>query len=125
MNTENVAVLGASDKADRYSNMAIKLLKEFGHRPIPVNPTLQKIEGFSCYKDLIDLAKKEKKIDTLTVYVNPRVSTDLSSAILQLKPGRVIFNPGSENLKLTDDLDHAGIPWENACTLVLLRTGQF
>jgi hypothetical protein len=42
-----------------------------------------------------------------------------------MKPGRVLFNPGTESAVLQAKLDEAGIPWEEACTLVLLGTGMF
>jgi hypothetical protein len=42
-----------------------------------------------------------------------------------MKPGRVIFNPGTENPELMEMLDAAGIPYLEACTLVMLRAGQF
>jgi hypothetical protein len=37
----------------------------------------------------------------------------------------VIFNPGAENTALVAELEKAGIACEEACTLVLLNTGQF
>ena len=55
----------------------------------------------------------------------PAHSTPLLAPLLALKPRRVIFNPGAENPALEDGLRAAGIEVEDACTLVLLRTGQF
>ncbi|PKN32809.1 MAG: CoA-binding protein, partial [Deltaproteobacteria bacterium HGW-Deltaproteobacteria-20] len=49
----------------------------------------------------------------------------LQDAILALRPGRVILNPGTESAALEQALTEAGIPWAHACTLVMLRTGQF
>lgn len=63
--------------------------------------------------------------DTITVYVNPSVSSGLEEAFLRARPRRVIFNPGAENPDLADRLREAGIEVEEACTLVLLNTGQF
>ena len=40
-------------------------------------------------------------------------------------PKRVIFNPGTENPIFAQKLQEKGIPWENACTLVLLSTNQY
>jgi hypothetical protein len=37
----------------------------------------------------------------------------------------VILNPGAESRELERALHDARIPYEHACTLVLLRTGQF
>jgi len=38
------------------------------------------------------------------MYVGPDISTQLTDAILRLKPKRVIFNPGSENSALEERL---------------------
>ncbi|MCM8776521.1 MAG: CoA-binding protein, partial [Candidatus Omnitrophica bacterium] len=40
----NVAVIGASDKPDRYSYKAVKLLLERGHRVYPVHPRVKDID---------------------------------------------------------------------------------
>jgi len=64
-------------------------------------------------------------VDTLTLYVGPDASSAAAEAIIQLHPGRVIFNPGSENPDLEMRLRQSGIAHEQACTLELLRTAQF
>ena len=58
-------------------------------------------------------------------YVGSERSTALAAAILAAQPQRVISNPGAENPALAQQLEAVGIQVENACTLVLLRTGQF
>ena len=98
------------------------MLQEYGHTPLPVSPTLKEIEGVKVYASLSDIPEK---VDTLTMYVNPGVSNSLKAEILKLNPARVIFNPGSENPALIDELRKAGTKVEEACTLVLLRTRQF
>lgn len=123
-NIESVVILGASDKRERYSNQALRLLLEHGHSIIPVHPALKEIEGLPVSPSLSALPS-DTKIDTLTLYVSPAVSANLSDQIIQIHPGRVIFNPGTENPELMKKLQTAGIPYEQACTLVLLRTGQF
>lgn len=119
--TETVAVLGASPKPERYSNQAIRLLRTHGHRVIPVNPAQSEIEGLPVVAKVEDL----KDVDTVTMYVSPAHSDGLLPGLLALKPRRVIFNPGAENPGLEKALGEAGIEVEEACTLVLLRTGQF
>jgi len=121
---EKVVVLGASDNPERYSNQAVRLLIEHAHDVIPVHPTLKSVEGLPVSAELGDISGEEK-IDTLTVYVSPGVSAKLADSIMTLKPGRVIFNPGSENPELIEQLEANDIPVEEACTLVLIRTGQF
>ncbi|MFN3715205.1 MAG: CoA-binding protein [Thiobacillus sp.] len=119
---QRVVVLGASHKPARYSNQAIRLLLECGHTVVPVHPRLGQVEGLPVVASLDALVEP---VDTLTLYVGPERSRELVDAIVRLRPGRVIFNPGTENPALETRLDAAGIRHERACTLVLLRTAQF
>ncbi len=118
----NVVVLGASNKPERYSNMAVKLLKEKGYNVIPIHPLLDEIEGFPVVhylKDVLD------NIHSLTLYVGPKHISPVIHDIIKMKPGRVIMNPGTESEELKDKLFQYNIPFFEACTLVLLKTGQF
>jgi hypothetical protein len=122
MAAQTVAVLGASSNPDRYSNMAVRRLREAGHRVIPVNPSLEEIEGLAVAKSLGEV---KDPVDTLTLYVGPQRSTPMIADILHLAPNRVIFNPGTESEELAAALDQANVPHLEACTLVMLQTGQF
>jgi predicted CoA-binding protein len=119
---QKVVVLGASDNPERYSHKAVRLLMQHGHQVVPVNPRLRSVDGIEV---LPDLGQVDGSVDTLSVYVSPEISSGLTGQILELKPSRVIFNPGSENPEVRKSLEEKGIRTEEACTLVLLRTGQF
>lgn len=119
---QRVVVLGASHKPERYSNQAIRLLREHGHEVVPVHPKLTETEGIPVANSLGEI---DGEVDVLTLYIGAERSSQIAEAILKLRPGRVIFNPGSENAALEAQLQTAGIPFEHACTLVLLRTDQF
>jgi len=119
---QRVAVLGASHKPERYSNQAVRMLKEYGHTVIPVTPGRAVIEDLPVASDLGSISGA---VDTLTLYVGPERSAQMQEDIVALRPGRVIMNPGTESSALEEALTRAGIPWEHACTLVMLRTGQF
>lgn len=119
---QRVVVLGASDRPDRYSNRAIRLLREHGHGVVPVHPSLKSIDGLPV---AASLAEVEAGPETLTLYVNPRISSEIADDIIALNPGRVIFNPGTESPELAGRLDEVGVPFEEACTLVLLNTDRF
>lgn len=118
----NVAVLGASPKEERYSNKAVKMLKEHGFHPIPVHPAGHVVDGDTAKKNLDEI---DSNVDTLTVYVGPGISDGEFERILRLKPRRVIFNPGAENDGLAAKLEAEGIEVVRACTLVMLRSEQF
>lgn len=122
---EVVAVLGASSDPGRYSYKAMQLLKEYGHTPVPVHPRETEILGYKVVSEIRELVKQGKRIDTLTMYVNPALSTKYKQDILDLMPKRVIFNPGSENPELEKALAAKGVQVQEACTLVLLRTDQY
>jgi len=119
---ENVAVIGASPKQDRYSNKAIRLLAEYNHNPIPVAPSHKEIEGKKAYQTLEDIPEK---IDTVTLYVGPSRQETIIKDIVKLAPKRVIFNPNTENKNAYKQLKQAGIKVVEACTLVLLKTNQY
>lgn len=119
---QTVAILGASADPERYAFKAQRLLKEHGHRVIPVSAKDATIDGDATVAELGDI---KGAVDTLTLYVRPAISSQYREQIEALQPGRVIFNPGTENEALAAALRAAGIETEEACTLVMLRTGQF
>ena len=114
-----VFILGYSNNPDRYSFKAYELLKDKGHTVIKINPSLQE------YKSISEAFNKEGSPHTLTIYVNPEISQSLSEEILKIKPQRVVFNPGTENLELIKKLAQHGIEVVQGCTLIMLKTGQF
>ena len=119
---ENVVVIGASENEERYSNKAMKMLAEYGHRPIPVAPARQTILDRKVYAHASDVTEQ---VDTVTMYVGPARQQGLTEQLIALTPKRVIFNPGTENPAVYGQLQAAGIEVIEACTLVMLRTRQF
>lgn len=120
--SETVVVVGASPKAERYSNRAVLKLSEHGHRVLPVHPACEAIHGHVCYKNLQEVAEI---VNTVTLYVGPHKSTQLQADILALNPQRLIMNPGAENDALAEVAEAQGIEVVKGCTLVMLQTGQF
>ena len=118
----NVAVIGASDKPDRYSYKALMLLMEKGHNAYPVHQRIKIIEGMSVYPSIKDI---KDTLDTVSLYVAADISDTLAEDIIAKHPRRIIFNPGAENPRLEDKARQNGINPVNACTLVMLNTNQF
>jgi len=118
----NVAVVGASNKPERYSHQAVLLLREKGHAPLPIHPALREVAGILAHASL---AAVPVAIDTVTLYLAPAHQEAIATDLLACPARRVIFNPGTENPALADRLRAAGKEVLEACTLVLLRTGQF
>ena len=119
---ETVAILGASPKPDRYAYRAMQMLRQFGHRPIPVNPAFSDILGETCYAKLGDVPDQ---LDTITMYLGKQRSDPLIDEIVAARPKRIIMNPGAENDDLAAKARKAGIEPIYDCTLVMLQTGSF
>lgn len=119
---KTVAILGASDRPNRFSHRAQTLLREKGYTPLPVNPRLKVVDGVRCYPGLHAIGQQ---IDTITVYVRSEILIGLVDEIIEARPQRVILNPGSESGAVVELLQQAGIAVQMACTLILLDTGQF
>ena len=117
-----VVVLGASPKPARYSNQALRLLKDSGYHVIPVHPKVAVIDGLSMQPNLRAISEK---VHTLTLYVGAQRSEPLIEDMVALNPQRVIFNPGSESDALQERLEAHHIECIHGCTLVMLRTNQF
>jgi len=64
-------------------------------------------------------------IDTVSLYINEKIQRMYYFYVISLNPKRVIFNPGSENPEFIALLKEYDIEVSIACTLVLLRTGQY
>ncbi|MBF0433153.1 MAG: CoA-binding protein [Fibrobacteria bacterium] len=118
----NVAIIGASNNTERTSFLAVKRLLEAGHRVFPVHPKEQEILGQKCYPGITDI---KDDIHTISLYLNEKRSSGIINDLLFVKPSRIIFNPGAENEVLKAKAESLGIEAENACTLILLSTGNF
>jgi|SRR6266576_2698523 len=119
---ETVAILGGSPNTDHNTYKAFRMLRDYGHRPIPINPAFDEILNEKCYPTIADAPKP---IDTVTLYLGEPRSNPLIDEIIQAKPRRIIMNPGAENPSLAEKAEEAGIEVVEGCTLVMLQTGQF
>jgi hypothetical protein len=113
--------MGASDNPSRYSYLAINRLREHGHPVVAIGSHKASVAGVDVEMTL----KDHDHVDTVTMYLNPNNQKGYYQYLLSLKPRRIIFNPGAENPELEDLARKNGIQVQEACTLVLLSTGQF
>jgi predicted CoA-binding protein len=120
-NTKKTLVIGASDNPSRYSHLAIERLRQKGHPVVAIGTKKVKVNGVDIETEPLPF----KDIDTVTLYLNPQHQQDYYNYIVSMRPKRVLFNPGTENEELQDLLKKNDIPFMEACTLVLLSTGQY
>lgn len=121
MKNKKTVVLGATTKPEKYAYLAITKLVEKGHSVLAIGQNTGEVAGVKIYTKQIPLAN----IDTVTLYLNPKRQVDYYNYIIETKPKRVIFNPGTENPQFYQLLESNGIKVEVGCTLVLLATNQY
>lgn len=119
---KTVAVLGATSDPQKFAYRAWQKLKAAGHKVLLINPNFTAIEGQPV---LASLDQIHEPVDTLTLYVGPEKSEALMEDILDLRPQRVIFNPGTESATLAAALRDHRIHSVRGCTLVMLDSGTF
>lgn len=119
--SKKTLVLGASEKTDRYSNKAIRMLKDKGVAFVAHGNKAGNVEGVPIFTNF----SAAKDIHTVTLYLSVQNQTPYLDDIVALKPERVIFNPGTANHVLEELLKKNGIAFEHACTLVLLSTNSY
>lgn len=121
--TLKTVIIGASPNPDRAAFQAASMLKARGHEFIPFGIKEgevlgQQIRNQSELKDISD-------VHTVTLYVRADLQKSWYDDILKLKPKRIIFNPGTENPEFEQIAEDNEIETAEACTLVLLSTGQY
>ena len=114
-------VLGASDNPGRYSYLAVTRLRGVGHPVVAIGRKQAKVGDVEIGTDQQPLTD----VDTVTLYLSPHHQKQYYDYILSLHPRRVIFNPGAENPELATLARENGIEPVEACTLVMLSTGQY
>jgi uncharacterized protein len=121
MANKKTLVLGATPDESRYANLASNSLVNKGHTIVNVGIKTGEVAG-------IPIERPETihhDIDTVTLYVGLQNQPSLYNYIIETHPKRIIFNPGTENAELKRMAKEQGIETLNACTLVLLSTGQY
>ncbi len=114
-------VIGASENTERYSNRAVRQLKQHGNPVVAIGLKEGEIDGTKIQTGF----PKIENVDTVTLYVGEKNQPAYYDYILSLKPVRVIFNPGAENPDFKKKLEKAGIEAPEACTLVMLSIGNY
>ncbi len=121
--SKKTVIIGATTNPSRYAYIAAGMLTEYKHEIVPIGIKKGAVYGrqILSIKDRPDV----KDVDTVTLYIGPQHQPEHYEYILSLKPKRIIFNPGTENEEFEKLIEEAGSEALEACTLVLLRSGQY
>jgi len=118
---KKTVVFGASGNPSRYSHLAIQRLRQHGHPVVAIGRKAAMVADVPVTTD----KNTSEGVDTVTLYLNQDHQKEYYDYILSLNPKRIIFNPGAENDELAKMAMEKNIQPMEACTLVLLSTGQY
>jgi len=123
MSDKLTLIVGATTNQSRYAYLAAGRLVGAGIPFIPIGIKSGEIFG----EKIIDLRLKPelKNIHTITLYIGTANQEEWTDYLISLNPKRIIFNPGTENPLFFKKAKAKGIEVLDACTLVMIRTGQF
>lgn len=113
--------MGASENPQRFSYLAVHKLLSHNHPVVAMGKRQGLVKGVEIFNS----REMHADIDTITLYLNPANQKQYYDYILSLNPKRIIFNPGTENHELASLARNNGIKTLEACTLVMLSTGQY
>ena len=114
-------VFGASTNPNRYAYRAIKRLRSKGVETCAIGGRPGMVEDV----EILTGHPMLEGIHTITMYMGAVRQQDHEDYLLSLKPKRIIFNPGAENRPFAYKARIAGVETLEACTLVMLSTGQY
>ena len=114
-------VIGATAKPEKAVFKAIEMLVAKGHSVLALGQNTGEIAGIKINTKAIPV----KNIDTISLYINPARQREYYNYIVDIKPKRVLFSPGTENPEFYQLLELNNIKYEAACTLVLLTLNKY
>lgn len=120
---KKTVIVGATTNPSRYAFIAARMLTDYHHEIVPLGIDEGEVSG----QPILDIRQKPpvENVDTITLYIGPKRQPELYDYLIGLKPKRIIFNPGTENDEFESKAEAAGVEAIEACTLVMLRTGQY
>jgi uncharacterized protein len=121
--SKKTVIVGASTNPSRYAFMAAERLVECHQEIVPIGVKSGEVFG----KPILNIGSRPaiNDVDTITLYIGPQHQREHYEYLLSLKPKRVIFNPGTENAEFEKKVEELGAEALEACTLVMLSTGQY
>lgn len=106
LDMKNWAVVGATNKEDRFGYKIVKKMVEHGYEPNLVNPTVDEVAGIKVFDSLSDIPGE---IDVINMVVGPKLAKAALKEGKELGIKNVLFQPGSyddEVLQLADELGY-------------------
>ncbi|MDY0342084.1 MAG: CoA-binding protein [Lentimicrobium sp.] len=120
LNKKHTLVLGASTNPLRYANICIR---ELVHHQVPVS-AIGLRSGSVAGVEIQTGQPVLSEVHTITLYLGAPRQAQYFDYIIDLRPERIIFNPGTWNPDLEKLARQHGIVTVSDCTLMML-SGEY
>ena len=117
MSEKRIAIIGASNKRERYANKAVRAYRDAGFTVYPVHPQEKEVEGLRVYKSVLDISEQ---IDEVSLYIPAAAGMQIIEQIAQKGIKKVYFNPGTESDELVAKAKQRGIDPLLTCSILAL-----
>ena len=117
-----VAVIGASNRREKFGNRAVRAFREQGYTVIPINPHEREVEGLRAYASVLDVPGP---IDMASFYVPPDIGELVIEDVAKKGIAEVWLNPGSESDALVARARTLSIHPIVACSVVAIGRNPY
>ena len=117
-----VAVIGASNRREKFGNRAVRAFREQGYTVIPINPHEREIEGLQAYASVLDVPGP---IDMASFYVPPEIGALVIEDVAKKGIAEVWLNPGAESDALLARARMLSIQPIVACSIVAIGRNPY
>lgn len=111
------AVLGATNKLEKYGYKIFKILLDKGYEVYPVNPRINTIDGVKVYPTLLEIPET---IDVVDFVVNPKIGEKLIHQVSQLGIKNIWLQPGARSEELDRLSEELNLNVVKSCVLAVL-----
>lgn len=117
LNLQKWAVVGASQRKDKFGYKMFKALRDNGNIVYPVSPKYDEIDGIKAYKSIKDIPDD---IDVVGFIVNPSVGLELIQDVMDLGIKNIWMQPGTRDPKIVKIANDNDINVVFSCVMVEL-----
>ena len=99
------AVVGATEKKDKWGSKIYKILKEHGYETYAVSPNYEEIDGDKAYKSVKDIPQK---VDVIDMVVAPKIALNVLEEAKEAGIEYIFFQPGTYNDEVVAKAEELG-----------------
>lgn len=102
------AVVGATEKKDKWGSKIYKILKEHGYETYAVSPNYEEIDGDKAYKSVKDIPQK---VDVIDMVVAPKIALNVLEEAKEAGIEYIFFQPGTYNDEVVAKAEELGLKY--------------